>query len=53
MTEKNLDLRQRQGGGRITENMICAGNEEQGSDTCQVEMRKGKMPKNWKCKSEM
>ena len=44
MIEENSVFRQRQAGGRITENMLCAGNEEQGSDTCQVGMRKRKMP---------
>ena len=39
-TITNIVCRPRQStGGRITENMICAANEEEGSDTCQVGLR--------------
>ena len=41
LTITNIVCRPRQStGGRITENMICAANEEEGSDTCQVGLRK-------------
>ena len=41
LTITNIVCRPRQStGGRITENMICAANEEEGSDTCQVGPRK-------------
>ena len=41
---RQRQIQRQGGGGRITENMLCAGNEEQQADTCQVGM--WKMPKN-------